>query len=199
MAERHMLHHGVHCRSFCHIPFHELQPGGRVIKQVADDHSGALWAAHHFPFHHLAPFQRQARAKFPVCGTGHQLHSSYGGDGRQGFAPKAQGADGLQIKGVLNLAGGVAQKGGLRILRLHAAAVIGDPNVAHAAPLDLHRHRSGASINGILRQLLHHAGRTLYHLTGSDQIGHMAFQTVDFRHFRSPPVIIYPSSLAFQP
>ena len=36
-------------------------------------------------------------------------------------------------------------------------------------------------------------------LTGSDQIGHMAFQTVDFRHFRSPPVIIYPSSLAFQP
>ena len=95
MTEGHVLHHRVHRRTLCRVPFHEFQPGRGVVEQAADNDGRALRAAHYFPIHHLARFQRQASAELAAGGTGHQLYLRHSGDSRQGFTTEPQGTDGL--------------------------------------------------------------------------------------------------------
>ena len=60
----------------------------------------------------------------------------------------------------------MAQKGRTGILRAHAAAVVSNPQEGHSAVTDLHSDLRSACIHGVFQQFLHHAGRTLHHLTG---------------------------------
>ena len=76
----------------------------------------------------------------------------------------------------------MAQKGGGQLLSRNTAAVIGDTDIGEAAVLDLRRHGGSARVDGVFQQFFHHAGRTLHHLTGGDEIRHMGWQTLNLRH-----------------
>ena len=83
-------------------------------------------------------------------------------------SPEAQGADGGQVLRGAQLAGGVAEKGGLALIPGDAAAVVRHPDKGHAPPLDFHGHGGGPGVDGVFHQLLHHRGGTLHHLTGGN-------------------------------
>ena len=80
----------------------------------------------------------------------------------------------------------MAQESGGQLPGSDTAAVVRDPDEAHAAPLDLHHHCRGAGVNGVFHQFLDHAGRALHHLAGGDQVRHMRFELLNVRHAASP-------------
>ena len=63
--------------------------------------------------------------------------------------------------------------GGLRLGGGDAAAVVGNPDEAHAAVLDLHGQGVRPGVDSVLHELLDHRRGPLHHLAGGDQIGHV--------------------------
>ena len=173
VGQGHPLHHGEAGRPLGGVLFQELEPGGGVVEQVAHHHCGALGAAGLFPVHHRAPLQGEGGPQILLRRAGEQLDAGDGGDGRQSLPPEAQGADGLQIVLGAQFAGGVAEKGGLRLGGGDAAAVVGNPDEAHAAVLDLHGQGVRPGVDSVLHELLDHRRGPLHHLAGGDQIGHV--------------------------
>ena len=157
------------------VALHEFQPGRGVVEQIPYHDGGAVGAAGGAALRDPARLQPQAQALGPG-GLGQQVDFGHGGDGGQGLSPEAQGADGGQILLGAQLAGGVAQEGGFGVLGGDAAAVVRHPQVGHAAILNFHGHLGGPGVHGVLHQLLDGGGRPLHHLTGGDQIRHMAVQ-----------------------
>ena len=164
------------------VLFHELEPGGGVVEEVPDHHGGALGAAGLLPAGDRAPLQGEGHPQVVAVGPGEDLHPGHGGDGGQSLAPEAQGADGGQVVLGAHLAGGVAEEGGLHLGGGDAPAVVGDPDVGHAAVLDLHGDGPGPGVDGVFQQLLHHRGGALHHLAGGDEVGHVAVQDLNVRH-----------------
>ena len=123
--------------------------------------------------HHRAPLQGEGGPQILLRRAGEQLDAGDGGDGRQSLPPEAQGADGLQIVLGAQFAGGVAEEGGLRLGGGDAAAVVGNPDEAHAAVLDLHSQGVRPGVDSVLHELLDHRRGPLHHLAGGDQIGHV--------------------------
>ena len=76
----------------------------------------------------------------------------------------------------------MAQKGGFGILWLHAAAVVRHPQEGHAAVPDFDGYLGCTGIHSVFQQLLDHAGRTLHHLTGGNEVGNMAGKLNNCRH-----------------
>ena len=162
------LHSGGDPGALHGVGFHEFHPGGSVEEQIPDDDGGAVGAAHLGFLRDLSGFQSQAGAGEGTGGLGHDLNAADRCDGSQSFATEAHGADGTQVLGGAQLGGCVAQEGGAGILGAHAAAVVGDAQVRHAAILDLDGDLGGTGIHGIFKQFLGYGGRTLHHLTGGD-------------------------------
>ena len=182
VAEGQMLHHARHGGALGAVLLHELHAGGGVVKEVTDADGGALRAAGRLRPAGDAALQMEGRAHIRAHGAGEDIHTGHGGDGRQRLAPEAQRADGRQVGGGAQLAGGMAQEGGGQLLRRDPAAVIGDADIGEAAVLDLRRHGRSAGVDGVFQQFFHHAGRTLHHLAGGDEIRHMGRQTLNLRH-----------------
>ena len=182
VGQGHPLHHGEAGRPLGGVLLHEFQPGGGVVEQIPHHQGGAPGAAGLLPAHHRAPLQGQGGAQLLLRRAGEQLHPGHGGDGRQGLPPEAQGADGLQVVLGAQLAGGVAEEGGGGLVIGDAAAVVGDPDQAHAAVLDLHRQGVRPGVDGVLHELLHHRRGALHHLAGGDQIRHMGVKLLDMGH-----------------
>ena len=113
-----------------------------------------------------------------------QAQAADGGDRGQGFAAEAQGGDGEQVFGVLQLAGGVALEGQQGIVAHHAAAVVDDLDELLAAGLDVDPDARGAGIQRVLQQLLDHRGGTLDDLTGGDLVGNVLGEYVNSSHGR---------------
>ena len=164
------------------VLFHELESGGGVVEEIPDHHGGALGTACLLPADHGAPLQSEGNPQIVPAGAGQDLHPGHGGNGGQSLPPEAQGADGRQVVLRAHLAGGMAEEGGLHIGGGDAAAVVGHPDVGHAAVLDLYSDRCGAGVDGIFQQLLYHRGGALHHLAGGNEVGHMAVQNLDVGH-----------------
>ena len=164
------------------VGLHEFQTGGRVIEQVADDHRRALGAAGLVHLLDLTGRERHARAARRALLTGQELHMAHGGDGRKRLAAKAERGDALEPARVAQLARRMAQKGDARVLGRHAAAVVRDAQIRHAAAADLHRDGARAGVDRVFDKLLHHRGGPLHDLTRGDQIRHVGGEYLDVRH-----------------
>ena len=173
VGQGHPLDHGEDGGPLGGVLLHKLQPGGGVVKQVPDHHGGAQGTACLLHVPGDAPLQRQGGPQLCLGSPGHDLHPGDGGNGGQGLPPEAQGADGLQVIFGAQLAGGVAEKGGLYLAGGDAPAVVGDPEEGHPPVGDLHGDLGGPGVDGVLHQLLGHGGGPLHHLAGGDQVGHM--------------------------
>ena len=182
MGQGQMLHQAVHRRGLRAVLAHEFQPGRGVVEQVPDRDGGALRRPGGLHLTRYAPFQVEGGSLRRAGLAGQDVHPADGRDGGQSLAPEPQGADLPQIRLRPQLGGGVAQEGGGQLGRGDAAAVVRHPDQAHAAPADLHHHGGGAGVDGVLHQLLHHAGGPFHHFTGGDQVRHMGIQLLNVRH-----------------
>ena len=180
-----VLHHGGGSRGLGAVLFHEFHAGGRVVEQIADGDDGALGAAALLQGAGDAGLQAQPRAHCRAPAAGGDLHPGHGGNGGQGFAAEAQGADGGQILRRAQLGGGVAQEGGGQLLGGDAAAVIADADQAHAAAPQFHGHGGGPGVDGVFQQFLDHAGGPFHHLAGGDHIRQVGRKLLNQRHRRS--------------
>ncbi|SCH37451.1 Uncharacterised protein [uncultured Clostridium sp.] len=167
------LDHGKDGRPLGGVLFHEFQPGGGVVEQVPHHHGGAQGAARLLHLSRYSALQGQGGPQRGVRCPGHHLHTGHGGDGGQSLPPETQGADGLQVILSAQLAGGVAEEGGFQLPGGDALPVVRHPEEGHSSVGDLHRDGGGPSVDGVLHQLLGHAGGPLYDFTGGDQVGNM--------------------------
>ena len=181
-AQSHLLEQGAHSGRLRAVALHELLPGGRVEKEVPDQKRGPLRTPGglHRPGH--APLQGEGRPHVRPLLPGEGLQAADGGNRRQSLPPKAQRADCGQVPGIPELAGGMAEKGGGKLLRRDAAPVVRHPDKGHAPPLNLHHHRRRTGVHGVFHQLLDHTCRTLHHLTGGNQVRHMGRELFDMGH-----------------
>ena len=182
VAQCQLCDHGGGRAALGAVLLHEFHPGGGVVKQVADADGRAHRAARRRHLAGHAALQVQPCARLGRRLAGEHVQPGHGGDGGQRLAPEAQRVDGGQVGGGTQLAGGVAQEGGGQLLRRHAAAVVGDAQIRQPALFQLHGHGGRTGVQRVLQQLLAHAGRTLYHLTGGDEVGDMGGQLLNLGH-----------------
>ena len=182
MAQRQMLHQPRHSGGLGAVLPHEFQSRRGIVEQVPDGDGSTLRGARlpHLTGH--AALQVQGRAAARALLPSDNIHPADGGDGRQSLAPEAQGAYLPQVFGRAQLTGGMAQESRGQLAGGNAAAIVRHPDQAHAAPLDLYHHSGGPGVDGILHQLLHHAGRPLHDLAGGDQVRHMGCKLFNMRH-----------------
>ena len=168
-----MLHEPRHGGSLRAVLFHEFQPGRRVVKEVCHANRGACGSALLPDGAHRAALTVDGRADGVLTLPGQYVHPADSGNGRQSLAPEAQRSDFPQVLLRAELAGGVAQKRGGQLVRGDAAAVVCDPNEAHAAPLYLHHNGGGPGVNGVFHQFFNNGGRPFHHLAGGDEVSDM--------------------------
>ena len=170
------------------VGLHELESRGRVIEQIADDHRRALGAAGLVHLLNVAGGERHACAALRAALPRRELHMAHGGDGRERLAAKTERRDALEPARIAQLARRVAQKGDARVLGRHAAAVVRDAQIRHAAAANLHRDGAGAGVNRVFDELLHHRGGPLHDLARGNQVSNVGGEDLDVRHMRSTPL-----------
>src|SRR5699024_6081943 len=136
VAEGQPAHHLRHIGALGGVPLEELHPGGGVEKEVPHPDGGAHGAGGGLGGIFLPALVSVEGGELACLGAGQQLHSGHAGDGGQRLSPEPQGVDGVQVRLVRDLAGGVADEGGGDIFRLDAAAVVADLDQLDAPRLD---------------------------------------------------------------
>ena len=170
IGERHLLHVGGDRHGLGNVLLEEFPPRGNVGKEVLHDHRRARGAALLAKRHDLAAVRLKQRAELGLLGLGDDAQIRDRRDRGKCLAAEAQRQNAVQILGTPYLAGGVAANGGGNVLRLHAAAVVGDAHKGNAAVLDLHGDARGSRVDGVLHQLLDDRCRSVHHLARGDQI-----------------------------
>ena len=153
------------------VGLHEFQAGGRVVKQIADNHRRALGAACLMHLLNIAGGEHDACSALCAALPRRELHMAHGGDGRERLAAKAERRDALKPARIAQLARGVAQKGDACVLGRHAAAVVRHAQIRHAAAAHLHRDGFCPGVEGVFHKLLDDRGRALHDLAGGDHVG----------------------------
>ncbi len=75
----------------------------------------------------------------------------------------------------------MAFDGQRKVVRLHPASVVADPDEAEAAARRRDFDTPRAGIDRVLDQLLHHARRALHHLARGDAV-HQVWRQLAYRH-----------------
>ena len=150
--------------------FQKFGPGGDVEKEIPHHDGGPHRAAGLSPAGLLPRLQGELDPLGPVRRPGEEIHPRHRSDGRQRFAPEAQGPDGGEIALGADLGGGVTEKGRPSILGQNAAAVVGDADIGDAPVLELHGDMLRPRVHGVFHQLLDHRARPLHHLARGDEV-----------------------------
>ena len=159
--------------SLAPVGFEKFEAGGGIVEYVAHDHGRPLWAAAGAHILNVPGLERDARSGIAALKAGAQLDFRHGGDRRESLAAEAHSAYGLKPALIVQLARRMAQKGDARILRLHAAAVVGHADVGRPAAAYLHGYIFRARVERVLHELLYHRGGTLHDLACGDHVRNM--------------------------
>ena len=93
-------------------------------------------------------------------------------DAGQRLAAKAHCSYGKKVFLGGQLAGGVLAKGQLKVVCVHAGAVVGAADQLDAAVGDIEVDPRRGGVDAVLQQLLHDRGGTFDHLAGGDLVDH---------------------------
>src|SRR5690606_17357686 len=104
----------------------------------------------------------------------------YRPDAGQRLATKPHGADAKQILVTGELAGGVLGEGQGQFFRRDTATIVTDADQLLSAILDLDDDVRGASIDGVLQQLLNHRRGPLDDLTGGNSVYQIGRKLLDY-------------------
>src|ERR1700722_16824569 len=153
-----------------------------VIEQVADRDGGARGSGKFVAAQDLSAcnFHRRSGAFFGSPRFEQQPGDRC--DGRQCFATESQGGDREQIFYVAELAGGVAFKGQQRIVAQHAAAIVGNPDQAAAAAVDIDAKVGGSGVERIFDEFFYNRRGALNHLSGRDFVGDVVGEDANSAH-----------------
>ena len=164
----------------------KLLPGRGVVEQVGDVDRRPRRRRGVPLFHQRAPVQTDLRAHRHTGRDGDDPNFRNRRDAGQGFAAEAHRLNGKEIGLRADLARRVTMKRQGRLVRSHAAAVIGHPDEAPPGLLDVDRHAGGPGVDGVFHQFLHHGRRTFDDFAGRDPVDHITGKNRDFRcHLRS--------------
>ena len=96
------------------------------------------------------------------------------------LATKSQRCYVLQIFHLLNLAGGMTEKGQRDLLFFHTGSIVCNADQFFAAVRDLYGNSRRSGIDRIFYQFLHNRRGTLYHFTGCDLVNCILVQNCYF-------------------
>ena len=162
----------------------ELASGREIEEQLPDLHAGAGRTPGRSHLEQLAPVDHDLRGHGGVAlplARGHGQAADTR-DARQRLTPKAHGGNGAQVLGPLNFARRVSLQAEQRVIPAHAKPIVRHADQTPAPRLNLHGDACGLGIQGILDQLLDHAGRTLHHFAGGNLVGNQLGQETNAVH-----------------
>lgn len=116
--------------------------------------------------------------------TGEEAEAGDAGDAGDGLATEAEGADGHEVFGVAEFAGGVAFEGEEGVFAAHAAAVVANFDEVDAALGDGDFDFGGVGIEAIFHEFFHDGGGALDDFAGGDLAGEDVWEYVNFGHGR---------------
>ena len=148
----------------------EFAAGGDVEKEVGhlDGGAGSIAGILHpvdLPASHL---DQRPRLILPAARG--EAEPGDTRDAGHGLAAESEGGDGGEVAAIADLAGGVTLEAEKRVGTIHPRSVVGHPDQARPAALELDRDAAGPGIDGVLHQFLDHGGWALDNLSG----GHLA-------------------------
>ena len=159
----------------------EFAPRRQIVKQRTHLNRRAAGVASRFHRSDLSGVNVDARplARLVAARESRQCHTAHARDARDRLSSKAHRSYRGQVFSHLNLAGRVAFKAKQRVVTVHAGTVVCNADETPAAGLNLHGDARGPGVEGVLDQLLHHAGRALHHLAGGDLVGDNFWKKTD--------------------
>ena len=110
-----------------------------------------------------------------------------GADAGQSLPAESKRRYALQVVDLSDLARRMGLEGGVQILGVHAAAVIGDADELAAAVLHGHDDLRSPGVDAVLHQFLDHAGGPLDHLAGRNHVDHVLIEVDYLTHELSVP------------
>ena len=135
MGQRLLLQDGEYGGGLGSVGFHEFHARRGVIKQLADQNGCAAWAAGRLLREDGSGLQMQADAISSALRAGQKINFGDGRNGSQCFAAETERADAGKIFFFADFACRMAEKCGMRVLRLHAAAIVRDAEEGHSSVL----------------------------------------------------------------
>ena len=181
----------------------DFAPRRQVVKQRTHFDRRAAGVAGRFHRANLSGVNVDARplARLVAARERGERHATHAGNAGDRLPAKAHRGDRGQVLRHSNLAGRVSLEAKQRVVTVHAGTVGGDADETAAAGLYGHSEACGLSVEGVLDQFLHHAGRTLHHLTGGYLVGDNFWKKTDGTH-AAPPFygqrLAAPSVFAFK-
>jgi len=147
----------------------ELASGGSVEKQAIDVDAAASGQT---DLTHPADSSTMDLdlGTLPVHGCSAQREAGNRRDRGQRLATETQGADRVQIRHAGQFAGRVPLDRKHRVVPVHPAAVVGDPDPLPPSRAQLDLDRAGAGVQAVLHELLDDRGGPLHHFTRSDAV-----------------------------
>jgi hypothetical protein len=159
------------CRISTALLLRKVTTSRHVEEQVLNRNTGAVGAGGGLLAAHLRALHQQQAAGVLVALLGADFDLGHGRDAGQRLAPETQRTDAKQVFGRADFAGGVALQAHPGIGGRHARAVVDHLHKLLTRFFHNELNLSGASIDGIFQQLLHHGGGALHHFAGRNLVG----------------------------
>jgi hypothetical protein len=162
---------------------------GHVLEEVPDLDQGAGRAGRRADRRGLPVLHHDLRP-LPFPRAAHEPYPGDGADGRERFPAEPERRHAEKIVRHDQLARSVRRERQRQVLRQEARPVVGDADELPSPFLDLHAHLGGPGVEGVLDELLHHAGGPLDDLPRRDLVDDLRRKHVDMRHRRhhsTPP------------
>ncbi len=171
VAQRELRRHAGDLRRLGRVRLQELAPGREVVEEVGhlDDRAGRHADLGHRGYGAAVDAHLGPGDSFSPAGPQHEVR--HGRDARQRLAAEAHRADGLEVLGPRDLAGGMPLQREARVGGIHPLAVVLDADERLAAHLDRHADARRAGVDGVLDELLHDRRGTLDDFARGDLVG----------------------------
>ena len=111
VGESHLRDQIYYHGTFSSVVFHKFETGRRIVEQVGDYKSSSVGTAGTVIRDDLAAVDYQSCACLFIFRLGQQLRPGDGAYGGKGLSPESEGFYRVQVGGLPDLAGSMAQKG----------------------------------------------------------------------------------------
>ena len=179
VGQCHPFQFGQDIGQFRLVRLQELASGGYVEEEVANGEVRADGTAGRFLRDQVGALDAYARAQFVAGRACAQFHLCHRSDGGQCFASEAHGAQGEEVRSLLDFRGGMAFEGQSRIGGTHAAAIVDDLHQRLAGIFNNHLDERGLGSQRVLHQLLDNRSGTLDDLAGGNLVGYGVGKQMD--------------------
>ena len=165
---------GIHAMGlFGGISFHEFFPCGGGMENIGHPYRCPNGTPGIDDLFNTPPADHRPRPRRRPGTPRQHLDSGYGCNACEGLAPKAEGADSVDIVEGIYLARGVPLKGKGNLVPIDPSAVVYHPNRSFSPSLQFDKKIGSPRIEGVFYQFLDDGGGALDHLSGCYPVGQL--------------------------